>query len=328
MKKKAVNEREPNNLNLSTLNIEVEEVDWHKWQRLINICAEMLNAPAMIINRVTPEGVEKFLASQTCQKQLDTNQFNMDHNKFCLNVITESQILYVKDIREDCRYQKEEMPYLSYLGLPITWPDGSIFGSLSVLDTQTTNYPDEYIDALSVIKEVIDSDLRHLYKEDQLLKMSYTDPLTQIYNRRGLIDLLQSTQDLARRLKRQLILIYFDLDKFKTANDKYGHDMGDKLLNLFAMNLKKNSRSCDLVARWGGDEFIVIIHAEDIESIKVYIDRMNQHLADQTYLPEIHFSYGYAVIKPDDSSTLAQLLSTADENMYRNKQLKRTDHKK
>ncbi|MEC4738490.1 GGDEF domain-containing protein, partial [Shewanella sp. E94] len=145
---------------------------------------------------------------------------------------------------------------------------------------------------------------------------------------RGLIDLLQSTQDLARRLKRQLILIYFDLDKFKTANDRYGHDMGDKLLNQFAMNLKQNSRNCDLVARWGGDEFIVIIHAEDTECVDVYINRMNQHLADQTYLPDIHFSYGYTLIKPEDKSTLAEILTTADQNMYSNKKLKKTDHQK
>ncbi|MEC4728334.1 hypothetical protein HWQ46_22635, partial [Shewanella sp. D64] len=58
---------------------------------------------------------------------------------------------------------------------------------VSVLNTQITDYPQDYIDALNVIKEVLDSDLRHLYKEEQLLKMSYTDPLTQIYNRRILV---------------------------------------------------------------------------------------------------------------------------------------------
>lgn len=319
---------QPETLNLSTLNIEVEESDWKKWQRLINICAEMFDASAIIINRVKVDGIEMFLASEKCKTQQTSSKFNINNNSYCTEVITTTQYLYVKNLQQDTRYQEGEMPYLSYLGLPIVWPDGSIFGSLSVLNTEVTDYPQDYIDALGVIKEVLDSDLRHLYKEEQLLKMSYTDPLTQVYNRRGLMDLLQSTQDLARRLKRQLILIYFDLDKFKTANDRYGHDMGDKLLNLFAMNLKKNSRSCDLVARWGGDEFIVIIHAEDTECVDFYINRMNQHLSEQTYLPEIHFSYGFTLIKPDDKSTLAELLSTADQNMYRNKKLKKTDHKK
>lgn len=328
MKKVSSSNIQSESLNLSILNIEVEESDWQKWQRLINICAEMFDASAIIINRVNLDGIQMFLASQKCQTQLASNRFNIDNNHYCTDVITTTQYLYINDLRQDSRYQENEMPYLSYLGLPIVWPDGSIFGSLSVLNTQITDYPQDYIDALNVIKEVLDSDLRHLYKEEQLLKMSYTDPLTQIYNRRGLIDLLQSTQDLARRLKRQLILIYFDLDKFKTANDRYGHDMGDKLLNQFAMNLKQNSRNCDLVARWGGDEFIVIIHAEDTECVDVYINRMNQHLADQTYLPDIHFSYGYTLIKPEDKSTLAELLTTADQNMYRNKKLKKTDHKK
>jgi len=307
----------------SILNLEIEEIDWHRWQRLVNTVADMFNAPATFINQANLKGIEVIIASQKPETHYQPGSSSLDTNIYCHHVVKNSSELYVRNAGQDQKWNDNpeytEDNYVSYLGLPISWPDGSVFGTLCVLDTKVTNYPQTYINALAVIKEVIDSDLRHLYKENQLLTLSYTDPLTQIFNRRGFTDLLRSTQELAQRLNRKLILLYFDLDEFKHANDTFGHDAGDIMLKTFAKTLKKNSRSCDLVARWGGDEFIVLIHAESESCVNLFTERLNTLLARQQLEHDIKYSFGYAVIKPGDKAELDELLKHADDYMYQNK---------
>lgn len=307
----------------SLLNLEIEEIDWQRWQRLVNTVADMFNAPATFINQANLKGIEVIIASEKPETHYQPGSNNLNSNIYCHQVVKNSSELYVRDAKLDPQWSDNpeytEDNYVSYLGLPISWPDGSVFGTLCVLDTKVTNYPQTYINALGVIKEVVDSDLRHLYKENQLLTLSYTDPLTQVFNRRGFSDLLRSTQELAHRLNRKLILLYFDLDDFKHANDTFGHDIGDIMLKTFAKTLKKNSRSCDLVARWGGDEFIVLIHAESESCVNLFTHRMNDLLTQQHLQPEIKYSYGYAVINPDEKTELEDLLKIADDYMYQNK---------
>ncbi|WP_223293019.1 MULTISPECIES: sensor domain-containing diguanylate cyclase [Shewanella] len=312
----------------SILELEIEEIDWRRWQRLVNTVADMFNAPATFINQANLKGIEVIIASEKPETHYQPGSVDLDTNIYCHHVVKNSSELYVRDAKLDPQWcnnpEYTEDNYVSYLGLPISWPDGSIFGTLCVLDTKVTDYPETYINALGVIKEVIDSDLRHLYKENQLLTLSYTDPLTQIYNRRGFEDLLISTQDLAQRLNRQLILLYFDLDHFKEANDNFGHEIGDDILKIFAKTLKMNSRSCDLVARWGGDEFLVLIHAENERCVELFNHRMDEHLSDCPLKPDIKYSFGYAVIKPGEASDLESLLKVADEYMYQNKLAKKS----
>lgn len=312
----------------SILELEIEEIDWQRWQRLVNTVADMFNAPATFINQANLKGIEVIIASQKPETHYQPGNVDLDTNIYCHHVVKNSTELYVKDAKLDPQWSNNpeytEDNYVSYLGLPISWPDGSIFGTLCVLDTKATDYPKTYINALGVIKEVIDSDLRHLYKENQLLTLSYTDPLTQIYNRRGFEDLLLSTQDLAQRLNRQLILLYFDLDHFKEANDTFGHEIGDDILKMFAKTLKVNSRSCDLVARWGGDEFLVLIHAENERCVELFNHRMAEHLSACPLKAEIKYSFGYAVLRPGEGTDLESLLKIADEYMYQNKLAKKS----
>ncbi|BAJ02980.1 sensor domain-containing diguanylate cyclase [Shewanella violacea] len=311
----------------SILELEIEEIDWQRWQKLVNTVADMFNAPATFINQANSKGIEVIIASQKPETHYQAGSIDLNSNIYCHQVVKNSAKLYVRDAKLDPQWSDNpeytEDNYVSYLGLPISWPDGSIFGTLCVLDTKVTHYSQTYINALAVIKEVIDSDLRHLYKENQLLTLSYTDPLTQIYNRRGFEDLLISTQDLAQRLNRQLILLYFDLDQFKQANDNYGHEIGDEILKTFAKMLKINSRSCDLVARWGGDEFLVLIHAENEHCVELFNHRMAQKLSTCSLSQDIQYSFGYAVLKPGDKTKLDTLLKTADRCMYLNKLAKK-----
>ncbi|WP_051920352.1 sensor domain-containing diguanylate cyclase [Thermodesulfobacterium hydrogeniphilum] len=89
--------------------------------------------------------------------------------------------------------------------------------------------------------------------------LSITDPLTEIYNRRYFIERLKTEMERAKRYNIPLSLIIIDLDDFKKINDTYGHMVGDKVLKAVAQTLKNRLRKTDILARWGGEEFIILL---------------------------------------------------------------------
>lgn len=158
----------------------------------------------------------------------------------------------------------------------------------------------------------------------QLKKIADTDPLTGLANRRGLLQTLNIMKNKAN--ENNLLIAYFiDLDGFKQINDKYGHDMGDKVLISIANKLQDNTRHKDMVGRLGGDEFVVI--ASDINSVdyaQEYGERMlnlfaTDLRADHLVL-NINMSIGYAIY-PLDAQNINELISCADKAMYHVKHL-------
>jgi diguanylate cyclase (GGDEF)-like protein/PAS domain S-box-containing protein len=95
--------------------------------------------------------------------------------------------------------------------------------------------------------------------QEQIQRLAYYDPLTQLANRRLLIDRLEKVLAICRRHRHYGALLFLDLDRFKPLNDRYGHDAGDQLLQEVAKRLKETVRQEDTVARLGGDEFVVVL---------------------------------------------------------------------
>lgn len=101
--------------------------------------------------------------------------------------------------------------------------------------------------------------------ENEIRNLAFYDALTQLPNRRMLIDRLAQTMAASKRSKRYGALIFLDLDNFKPINDQYGHEVGDKLLIEVAQRLTRCVRETDTVARFGGDEFVILLHELDTE---------------------------------------------------------------
>ena len=111
-------------------------------------------------------------------------------------------------------------------------------------------------------------EIKKLKKEKtELKKLVYLDFLTKLYNRRGLIELSEIYFESVKNSKKKqrkneihfLSIIFLDIDDFKKINDRYGHHKGDKVLKSFAKFLKKNFRKTDIISRWGGEEFVILL---------------------------------------------------------------------
>jgi diguanylate cyclase (GGDEF)-like protein len=149
------------------------------------------------------------------------------------------------------------------------------------------------------------------------------DSLTELPNRRGFDLLAAQAMHEAQREPKPLTALLLDLDHFKVLNDTYGHLAGDQVLIGFARDLESCLRHSDIVCRWGGEEFIVLLKDTDGETGLMVAEKIHQHVEKQRYAYndkalQLTVSIGLTTLQTDD--TLHTLLSRADHAMYRAKQ--------
>ncbi|GBE15013.1 putative diguanylate cyclase YeaJ [bacterium BMS3Abin14] len=161
-----------------------------------------------------------------------------------------------------------------------------------------------------------------------LKAMSLEDYLTGLSNRRGFLVLAQQATRLIDRVNfKALILLYFDLDDFKQINDVYGHKEGDAALTLFSQVLRSTFRQSDLLARMGGDEFLVFALDTGESCEKMITDRLQRNLEEanaesgKPYFLKV--SFGAVEYDPDRSAFFEELIIEADRRMYENKAAKK-----
>lgn len=166
---------------------------------------------------------------------------------------------------------------------------------------------------------------RNVQKRRQYERAAMFDGLTGIHNRRWLDETLHRMVRRHQNGRGSLSLSLIDIDHFKGFNDRYGHAAGDHVLTVVAATLASNLRPTDLVARFGGEEFVIIFPDTDVEHARGAADRVRTAVAaqelvmpDGTQLPRVTISMGVTELDPGQS--VPDLLKTADLAMYRAKQ--------
>jgi two-component system cell cycle response regulator len=160
---------------------------------------------------------------------------------------------------------------------------------------------------------------------DVLSTMALADPLTELSNRRAMEwDLPRQIQN-ARSYSTALSLIMLDVDYFKSVNDNYGHQVGDRVLQLLAARLQHNLRLQDTLFRYGGEEFVIVLSQTDSQEAQIVAKRLRRLVGDQpfnidgTLALQITISLGLASLNAEDDLKGESLLRRADHNLLRAK---------
>lgn len=162
------------------------------------------------------------------------------------------------------------------------------------------------------------------YNKNLFKQMAITDKLTGIYNRQEFHRLAKKEFSRCKRYNQVLCLLMIDIDLFKKINDTYGHATGDDVLQNFAVQIGRELRETDLFARWGGEEFVILMPETNLENALVVAERLRDKVANYVFsnrenkLVKITISTGITVIKQEDIH-IDQVISRSDKALYRAK---------
>jgi len=157
-------------------------------------------------------------------------------------------------------------------------------------------------------------------------ELSYTDGLTGIYNYRYFKKRLNEELKRAKRYNHHLALLIFDIDDLKNINDKYGHQAGDELIKSFGRTLQDSVRENDVLSRYGGDEFCLLMPENDRQDTQLFMERIEKRIAsDKSFFEwaELKLSYTVSIggaVYPDDADSDKGLIHSADMALLKAKE--------
>ncbi|MGV8057646.1 MAG: DUF484 family protein [Smithellaceae bacterium] len=205
--------------------------------------------------------------------------------------------------------------------------DGEIIGSLNHGDDSVSRYkPEMDTTLLKQLATIVSICLSNVMAHEKLNILASRDPLTELINRRVLEQVLKREFERAIRYDTPLTLAFIDVDDFKIVNDRYGHKAGDHVLKYIAGNLLRMTRGSDIVARFAGDEFIIVLPSTPMDKASELAHRVKSFFIDHPLDFEgisipVSISYGLSC-REEGMNDANALLQTADAMLYRAKEHK------
>jgi len=203
---------------------------------------------------------------------------------------------------------------------PITL-DGQLIGSLNQADSSPSRFqPGIDTSLLEQLALKVSLCLSNVTAHEKLKLFTYHDPLTGILNQDTMEKILKREFFRSKRYDTPLSLIFLDINYLKRINDEYGRDCGDDLLIFFSSVLEKFSRQQDIVTRFGGDEFVILLPQTQLHDAEALANRIRLHLkthpcSTREFDIPVHFSYGIASSKDKQIDQWSRLLEKAKENL-------------
>lgn len=282
-----------------------------RFDRLTRMARRMFDVPIALVSLVD-ENRQWFKSCVGITAVETTREIS-----FCGHTILDDEIFIVPDASVDSRFSDNplvlEHPNIQfYAGCPLV-VDGHRLGTLCIIDQVPRGFEDDDICALKDLASTVELEL-------SAMQLATHDELTGILNRRGFLSLAQNSLNLSLRNEFPVTLVYLDLDKFKYINDNFGHAVGDGILITFVGLLNNAFRESDVIARFGGDEFVLLLNSTSTKEAEKVIEKFSASLKtlnkEQNAPFDILFSFGIVEFNADVHDDIETLLSDGDKLMY------------
>ncbi|MDZ7670907.1 MAG: EAL domain-containing protein [Gammaproteobacteria bacterium] len=300
---------------LHALNI-LDTPEEPRFDRLARLTQRLLHVPIALVSLVDAERL--WFKSHIGLDIRETPR----GSSFSSQTIQIDRPLVITDAHTDPRFKDSalvtEVPGVRfYAGVPLHAPGGSMVGTLCAIDMVPRQLPDDELELLQELARLVEKELWDH-------KAAITDPLTGVLNRQGFDSRAGDALALSTRLSHHMALLFLDLDDLQAINGQYGYPEGDRALQAFGTMLMETFRESDLIARMGGDEFVVLMldaGPDDASSARERLDQaLDAHNAANPNGYKLSVSVGIAAVGADDEKDLQALLAEADALMYQNKQ--------
>ena len=211
----------------------------------------------------------------------------------------------------------------SFLGVPVVFRD-HVTGLITLYTSGARAFTEKDVQVADLFASQVAIALDNSRRVELMEKLAVTDELTGLYNRRAFAVLGEKEVGRARRYQRPLALILFDIDHFKVVNDSHGHLIGDHVLRVLTELVTRTTRTTDIVCRYGGEEFIVLMPEASQDEGLAMAERLRQEISRMTVVTAVGtltltVSLGIAELGPDEGENLESLIARADRAMYQAK---------
>jgi diguanylate cyclase (GGDEF)-like protein len=242
-------------------------------------------------------------------------------------IVSSAKPVFVSDtmVHQETNPELRKSGVRSYVGMPLT-VDDRVQAVLYVYSTKSHAF-DDHKEMLTIIARFAELAIKNADLVEKMKTLATRDGLTGLYNYRYFHERLSEEIKRARR-GGQLAIVFMDLDGFKVINDTCGHPSGDQALQHFANACRKSVRSCDVVARPGGDEVLMLLPATSGDQARLVVKRIRDVLkrtplhfpdcGEECQSIRLMVSAGIAVC-PDDSTDDRELVKIADERLFAEK---------
>jgi diguanylate cyclase (GGDEF)-like protein len=311
---------------------QVRDALLRQWQSMLDVLAEFMEVPVALITRLNRETLSIYVKNTAA-----TNPFSVgdtencdESDAYCVDVIRHKKRLFVHNALEEPRWQNNPdlaFNLVNYLGFPLRWPNGDIFGTLCILDTEPHHYSEKQERLMMQMRDMVETNLELLETNLQLENLSQnlqylanTDELTRVWNRRAFLSESNKELQRAQRSHHPVCLLMMDLDDFKDINDAYGHEVGDEVLQLFTHSIRASKRAYDIFGRIGGEEFAMLLPETRRPEALELAERIRQKVSEIFFHKQqtdisITVSIGVYQLAKNDT-TILSVLSKADKALY------------
>ena len=291
----------------------LDKKDDERLDRLTRLAKTAFDVPIGIISLLDRD--RQWLVSCSGEVKVRETSRNIS---FCAHAILAQGIFIVKDTSVDERFHDNPFvigePHIRfYAGCPVRLPDGSIAGTICIIDDKPRDFTPENINALLDLGAIVED-------EFHIISMAMTDTLTELPNKRGFYKLGDKRFSWLTDNKRSFSLIYLDVENITAINEFFGHNEGDNTLKKFASVLLRCLKKNDVAARLEGGKFVILLgHADDRDvdtflfSLQSKIDDLNEKSMKKFRL---HYSYGIVEYDPDRHGNLLEMMNNSEHVMY------------
>lgn len=291
-------------------------------QAIINYITRLTSAPAATLSIFNGETNEmELIAHKGFSADFGTDNWDIRPGGLTEQIFSLTETHFISDLMDTANPNDIliDEGVRSLLAAPLTI-EGKTAGILLVCDFMKREFSEDEFGLFSVLTIYASLAIERAQSLEEIKVMSITDGLTGLYNHRYLSQQMEVEAMKASRRDHSFSIVMFDIDRFKSYNDTYGHMDGNKVLKKIGKIFADRTRLSDTIGRFGGEEFCAILTDTDLEGAKIYAERIRLDI-EKTEFPNraITISGGIAVF-PTDGDDPHKLIVKADEHLYQSKE--------